>query len=985
MSMCGVRPRAVLTLTLVLVVAALSLGAEGQTAEETLAKGREVYSQQGPELALPIFEQALDLYRKASDRRGEAIVLGYIGNCHKHLGDLSLALDFLNQALSIKRQLGDKLEEGKTLSHLGLVYWEMGDYKQAIDQFTRSIALAREIGDRQLEGAALNNLSLVYDEQGDYQRSLEQYQRALEFHRATNFPEGESATLGNIGGVYLLLGRFREAMRYYQQALAISERLNLKASACQDLGNLAICHLGLGQVKEALSAFDRALTLAREGGLKKEEADWHKGKGEALFQIGKYNAALEEYDRALRVYEQAGLKRELVEALNDLGGLQILLGDAASAEKEFRRAVELARALGNPRGVTLNLLALGNLEWRRKRYEQAAALYSQALARAREADDRTNMSASLIQLALTYPELGRYDDAIRDGENALQIAREQETRVAEAEALYALGETERRRGQLETALERYAAGEEIARTLGDPELDWRLAYARGLTLEQTNRLEDAVAAYKRAVGIVEAVRSQLLEERYRAGYIEDMFQVYVALVRLLLKLDRPREAFLYSEKLRARSYLDLLNHASAPVLDPARQEEENELRERIRRVERAIKEETAKPSPEQRRQALELFSSELAGAERAYQNLLDDLRRSQPQYAAAHALEVPSSEDVQESLPAGTGIIEYVIEEQGLAVFVVTKQALRATTVPIREVDLESKVSLLRDLILRADSDAWVKPAESLRQTLIDPIEQAGWLEGLSKLYVVPHGVLHYLPLAMLPRAAPKGRHFVMEDFAISYLPAAAVLVNENNNQSPESSLLALAPARARLQFAGSEARSIAQYFPSHRLVLLGSHATEGAFKRQADHYSVIHFATHGFFNRLNPLLSGVELEPDRDDDGRLEVHEILGLKLHAQLVTLSACDTALGSGYFTDVPPGDDFVGLTRAFLYAGSPSVLASLWEVNDRSTLRLMTTFYGHLTKDDKATALAEAQRDLVRRGGRFSHPYYWGPFVLVGTMN
>jgi hypothetical protein len=176
--------------------------------------------------------------------------------------------------------------------------------------------------------------------------------------------------------------------------------------------------------------------------------------------------------------------------------------------------------------------------------------------------------------------------------------------------------------------------------------------------------------------------------------------------------------------LRARSYLDLLNHASAPV--PAQQEEENELRERILRLQRAIKEETAKPSPEQRRQALDLFSTELAAAERAYQNLLDDLRRSQPQYAAAHALEVPSSEDVQKSLSAGTGIIEYVIEEQGVAVFVLTGESLRATTVPVRAVDLESKVSLLRDLILQADSDAWVKPAESLRQTLIDPIEQAG-------------------------------------------------------------------------------------------------------------------------------------------------------------------------------------------------------------------------------------------------------------------
>jgi len=142
--------------------------------------------------------------------------------------------------------------------------------------------------------------------------------------------------------------------------------------------------------------------------------------------------------------------------------------------------------------------------------------------------------------------------------------------------------------------------------------------------------------------------------------------------------------------------------------------------------------------------------------------------------------------------------------------------------------------------------------------------------------------------------------------------------------------------------------------------------------------------ATHGYFNKFNPLLSGLELEADGREDGRLEVHEILGLRLNARLVVLSACDTALGGGYFAEVPAGDDIVGLTRAFLFAGSPSVVASLWAVNDRSTMRLMSGFYGRLARSGKAGALAAVQRDLIGRGGRDSHPYYWAAFVLVGQM-
>jgi len=167
-------------------------------------------------------------------------------------------------------------------------------------------------------------------------------------------------------------------------------------------------------------------------------------------------------------------------------------------------------------------------------------------------------------------------------------------------------------------------------------------------------------------------------------------------------------------------------------------------------------------------------------------------------------------------------------------------------------------------------------------------------------------------------------------------------------------------------------------------MLLVGSRATESLFKRFADRYDVIHLATHGYFNKLNPLLSGVVLEPDAENDGRLEVHEILELKLNAELVTLSACDTALGSGYFAEVPAGDDLVGLTRAFLFAGSPSVLASLWEVNDRSAVQLMHSFYSQLRNGDKAAALAKAQREMRARG-LYRHPYYWGAFTLVGRMN
>jgi CHAT domain-containing protein/Tfp pilus assembly protein PilF len=967
-----------LSFSTALAQTSLSSSSNSSSAEESLAEARKVYSEQGPRAGLPKFEQALKLFREKSDRHGEAIALGQIGNCYERLADYPRALEFLGRALAMKHELGDRLEEGKTLSNLGLVFWDMGDYSKAIDHFTRGLQIARETGDKRLEGTALNNLGLVYDEQGDYRHSLENYNRALESQRAAKFAQGETDTLGNIGGVYLLLGRYRQAHDYYQQALTIDERLKLNPSVSLDLGNLALCQLGLGQPEEAIRTFDRGLAIARAASLKKDEADWHKGKGSALLRLGKYDLAREEYRLALDSYEQAGLKRELIEALTDDGTLHIQLGDIASGEKDFRRAIELARSIGHPRGVTANLITLGDLEWRRQRFDQAVALYQQAFERARDADDQGSMASSLLLMGFALRDQGRIEEATSKARQALEIGRETGAALVQAQAFYALAELARKGGESQKALEHYAAGEDIAKAAADTELIWKLEYGKGQTLESLSRDDEALATYRRAVEVIEGVRNQLQEERFRAGYIEDKFQVYVALVRLLLKIGKTSQAFQFAEKLRARSYLDLLNHNEAVSSDTA----EAQLRSRIRQLQRAIDQENVKPKSQQRGEAIGVFTGELAEAEHEYQALIDDLRSKRPELAGLLALTVPTTEEVQAVVPAGSAVVEYVMGNDSLAIFVVTGNDVLAKTISIRAADVRAKTELLRDLIVRQGTRDWNKPAESLYRLLIQPLEQAGWLKDIQSLYLVPHEVLNYLPFAVLRQRNEDGGRFIIENYRLAYLPAASALVYRADAiREPQPKLLAFAPARSHLRYAAPEAQKASTFF-SQRLVLLNRHATETAFKHQAENFEIIHLATHGFFDRLNPMFSGVQLEQDAENDGRLEVHEILRMHLKAQLVTLSACETALGSGYFSDYPAGDDFVGLTRAFLFAGSSGVLATLWEVNDRSSLSFMRSFYRNLQQNGDVGALQKAQLLMLRSGGRYRQPYFWAPFVLAG---
>ena len=193
-----------------------------------------------------------------------------------------------------------------------------------------------------------------------------------------------------------------------------------------------------------------------------------------------------------------------------------------------------------------------------------------------------------------------------------------------------------------------------------------------------------------------------------------------------------------------------------------------------------------------------------------------------------------------------------------------------------------------------------------------------------------------------------------------------------------------MAPQPARLPHSTREVEALGALFRGPRL-LVGNAATEHSFKAEASRHRVVHLATHGFFDRANPLFSGIELGRDDREDGRLQVYEILRLELGAALVTLSACQTALGSGEVSDVPLGEEFVGLTRAFLSAGAGAVMASLWDVSDQATPALMERFYSEARRRGLSDALADAQRARLRAGGPTAHPFYWAPFVLVGAAN
>ncbi len=885
----------------------------------------------------------------------------------------------------MKRESGDHLQEGKTLNVLGLLNWDLGNYEAAMDYFQQGTVIAQEMGDNKLAGAILNNLSLVHDELGDYHVSLDQYQQVLKLYAGIDFPRGEGDTLGNIGGVYLLLGRFAEALSYYEKALAISEQLQSVPSISQDNGNIALSRLGLGQVKLALQYFDKAIELADVAGMRQDAAYWQRGKAMALTHSGQYSQALENYREALDAYNEIGAPAETLETLHDMGRLHLLLGDSATAETYFSDAMSKAREIGLARGITVNLLALGDLQARRQAWEKAGAYYQQAIERSRESGEMAWYSQGLLRLSGIHQQQGNYEMAGNEAQQALSIARNIEARLEVVTALYALAELARQQADMTLAMTAFEDVEKASQDILDPDVLWRIHYGKGLVMDDLGDKQGAINELLKAVSLIEGVRDRIEQQRFRAGYVQDKYQVYVDLVRLQAETGQPEAAFSTAERLRSRSFVELIDNNSYSQGVGINRQAEIALQERIRQLRGALAQEQARERPDQRQLAINVYSSELIKAEQEYQVLLDD--RQKKHRIAGGLSHVPTYAEVRGRLAADEALIEYVVGDDSIMVFVLTRESLLTETIPMGQQDLNSRIELLRDLIRHPDNNRWLKPAGKLADALISPIVRRGLLEGKNHLYLVPHGSLNYLPFALLPDGGSEQHALVIENYTLAYLPTAAALVRKPRRNTTINSLLVVAPSRTQLEFAPAEARSVNEMFKPDSNLLLGEDATETAFKQMAGDFSILHLATHGYFNKLNPLLSGLELEKDEENDGQLELYEILELKLKAELVTLSACQTALGSGLFAEIPAGDDFVGLTRAFIYAGSQSVLATLWRVDDRSTMTLMQNFYTRLKQskeyESRAAALAMAQREMRSRK-EYEHPYYWAPFVLVGSV-
>lgn len=800
------------------------------------------------------------------------------------------------------------------------------------------------------------------------------------------------------------LGERRVAINKFREAAELFERSGVPAEAAKVFRRLGFLYQGLGYFDQSLLAYEKALAWFRDKHDIAGTADTLNELGVTLYKLGQYDKALQALREGLELHRSLGSTSAEAASLENLGSISTHLGDLQRAEDYLREALRLWRQNRDPAGESRALGGMGIVYLGLGRKMEARLAFDQAYGLQREFDDHISATRILLELGDLALAESKYQDGLTFFEKILAVPTVEET--ARTRALVGAGSASWRLGDPVRALSLYQQALQRQRRSGDRLGEAQTIFAMARVERQQGRLEKALSLSTDACALIESLRSTVPGSTLRASFLATNHEFYEIRVEILMDLaqlypDHGYEsaALGVSERARARSLLDLLADAQVDAgrgIAPFPHEQERVSMSKLAGLERRnLRLRGALESYE----AAEMeFSTQRGGSE--------ELRSPPP----------TTWPELAKVLDPDVALLEYSLGAKRSFLWVATRDSLTSYELPPRQT--------IEDLAHQAfeylsHSDGWMEAAAAdqalgrLSRVLLAP---AASRLSYKRLAIVPDGALEYIPFAAL-RSPDHPELPLIAEHEIVSLPSASVLValRENaahrpvapktvavfadpvfNSMDPRVAPAVRAarpeittdtratPVFARLSYSREEAEAILRLVPAREAsAFLGLDANRESVTAEAlDEYRIVHFATHSVIDTTRPELSGIVLSlvdhAGHKQLGFLGLHEISNLRLNADLVVLSACQTALGREV-----RGEGLIGLTRSFYGAGARSVLASLWSVNDRSTAELMARFYRAMLENSlsPSAALRAAQVSMLREP-RFRSPYYWAGFILQG---
>jgi CHAT domain-containing protein len=845
------------------------------------------------------------------------------GNVLRERSDFPGALTAFELARSVAEQIQDKSGISEALINVALINRTLGDIDLALKNVQQSLAVAEQSNDQFLIARSLVWMGIFFRYQGHSDQAVLYTNKAL--NMADHLPEKELAfAWNNLGAIHWMQGNFSEALKYYGKALELREKLGDKNAIAMSLNNIAIAYDSQGSFAEAL----------------------------------KY------YNRSLKIFEELGDKAAIANTLNNMTDL---------------------RLLGN--------------------YDVYLENCKRNLALAEEAGDKTVIARALGNLANAYGEKGDYDTALEFSFKGIAISEELKDRIYIAVEQHHVSEAYFGKSEYAKSLEYAKVSEKNAREIGARQQLWRALEIQGRCYRKLNQPDLAYNAYNEAIRTIEDWRSLVaggeLEEQ---SLFSEKLQAYYGMIELQLEQNKVDEAFSYAERARGRTLLDVLHSGRIDIakeMTSQEREEESRWNSKLITLNRNIQDEKNNSNVDQKK--IVDLESELETARLDYEAFRSKLYTLHPGLKVRRGEADPIKTDEIEQLFSGDriAVFEYVVTESNTFLFVLTKEGEILNTkvhkIGISEEKLNEKIQSFRKQIADRDPGFGVG-AKTLYGLLVEP--GVGDLVDEKKLILIPDNVLWELPFQALQSG---NNRYLQENYSLSYASSLTVLREmkrlQKNNQDSENKILlafgnpSLGTKKGEysnvvyrdaglqpLPEAEREVKTLQKiYGLQHSKIYVDAQAREDYFKSEASQFEILHLATHGILNNASPMYSYLALAPgdSESEDGLLEAREIMSLNLNADLVVLSACDTALGK-----IGKGEGIIGLSWAFFVAGTPATLVSQWKVHSESTGELMLAFHRNLKAGaSKADALRNAALQLSKNP-KYYHPFYWAPFVLVG---
>jgi CHAT domain-containing protein/Tfp pilus assembly protein PilF len=902
--------------------------------------------------------------------------------------DPERAVELYRKAMALYEQIGDRHSVAVVWGGLGVAYWYLGDLEAVERQYEKALAERRAVEDRILEGKTLNGLGSVCLRTGDLDRAADYYRSAIELRRKTGDLAGLGTSLTYLGHVYFQRGRLVDARDLYEQALPVLEAQGKAGAMVDVLNGIANCYADMGRYERANETYRRAILYARTADEPRKENECRLNMVINLRLMGRYADALAELDSTGASLARHPDARTEAIYYKNRGATYMDAGQLDKAREDILKTVELARTLDDPSFQAESLINVGQLYKRLAAYDRGLEVAAQAKAVCEQHGLPRLYRESVVLTGDLYRYKGEFGKALEYWQEALAQDEQDEDIASGLMDWIMIAGIHAVTGRVREAREELDAVAPEIRSSGNRMLETGMLLTYGHTFEKENP-DSASFYYEAALAAIERSRAALGADEARSGFIsgerrfffEEVARYYASLYESEGGEWADR-AFRTVERAKARGLLDLLLVDESTRTSAA----EEEALDAIYRLD--------PDSPD--------YETRLAGLQSDYDRLRAQ-RMTESVGALMGAGTVAGLDDVRKSLPENTVMLQYALGDTTSLLWVIDRKGFDLVRIPKRS-ELMPVVEQFIDAVGQPGSgDAVLRRSARMLYEVLIP-HSGNRMEGAEQLIIIPDGFLHELPFDAFLTADPdedagwSEQPYLARAYATVYAPSAAIYLRLRGEKKPkydldlvafgdpDYTLLASDGGRSleALPYARAEVEEISRYVDAKkREVRLGADANELAFKQQASEgpARVVHFATHGLVNPAEPSASSVVLCPDPSavEDGYLHTREILTMKSDAGVVVVSACESALGR-----VARGEGVIGLSRAFIAGGARGVVASLWAVSDESTSELMNVFYEKMMGEKRPAGQAmHSARLALIRSGKYSHPFYWSPFIVIGT--